>query len=394
MPVISLEKVSKKYHISDKHDHPFSFGKKKEIVALKDITFQVERGEVVGVIGTNGSGKSTLLKILSRVTPPSSGQAEITGKILALLEVGVGFHPELTGRENIMLNGSILGMSKEETLGRMDDIIDFSGIKDFIDMQVKKYSSGMYVRLAFSIAASMDPDLLFIDEVLALGDINFQNKCFNYINGAAKNEGKTVMIVSHNLEFIQKLCHKCIWLDKGTIKASGETNEVLDSYLNRVDNNQSTRLSQREDRGGSGKIRVTNVLYQDESGNQVDYFLSGQTAVFKIEYEANDPSITEFEAAFAIDSHEIKERICNNFSETINKKIRVSAPKGHFKLRINRLPLNIGKYYFNLWLINDGEEYDVVLRAGMFKVMFGDFYRTGSLPPANHGIILMDFDYE
>jgi lipopolysaccharide transport system ATP-binding protein len=252
----------------------------------------------------------------------------------------------------------------------------------------------MYVRLAFSIAASMDPDLLFIDEVLALGDIEFQNKCFAHISSVANNKKKTTMIVSHNLEVIQKLCNKCLWLDKGSMRAFGNAKNVVVDYLNGIDNDHNKKITDRKDRRGNGKIKVVDVELLDENDSKVDYFLSGQNAVFAIHYAVNDPSVSEFEIAFSIDSEEIEKRIANNFSETINKKIRIKSEKGCIKLKISKLPFNIGKYYYNIWLLNNGEYFDVLTHAGYFKVMFGDYYKTGFLPPANHGVILLDFDIE
>jgi len=255
-PVISIENISKSYHLgvigsgtfSDdfkmwwaqvrgkpnpllrigERDHGNRSG--EEIWALRDISFSVEQGEVLGIIGRNGAGKSTLLKILSRVTAPTSGLIKVKGRIASLLEVGTGFNPDLTGRENVYLNGAILGMTKEEVTRKMDEIVDFSGIEQFIETPVKRYSSGMYVRLAFAVAAHLDPEILVLDEVLAVGDAEFQKKCLGKMGDVAK-EGRTVLFVSHNMGAISELCPRCILLEAGKILMDAPVQEVIPQYL-------------------------------------------------------------------------------------------------------------------------------------------------------------------
>lgn len=199
--------------------------------SLKDVSFDVKHGEAIGIIGGNGAGKSTLLKLLSRVTAPTSGHIKVKGKIASLLEVGTGFHPELSGRENIFLNGAILGMRKKEIARHFDEIVDFAGVERYIDTPVKRYSSGMYVRLAFAVAAHLEPDIMIIDEVLAVGDIEFQKKCLGKMNQVSAEQGRTILFVSHNLTAVSNLCSKAIWLDKGRIFAQGEVKEVVNKYL-------------------------------------------------------------------------------------------------------------------------------------------------------------------
>ena len=203
---------------------------KEEFWALKDINFEVMKGEVVGIIGRNGAGKSTLLKILSQITPPTTGEIRIKGTVGSLLEVGTGFHPDLTGRENIFLNGSIIGMKKKEIIKKFDTIVEFAGIEKFLDTPVKYYSSGMYVRLAFSVTAHMEPDILIIDEVLAVGDAEFQQKCLDKMYEITKDEGRTILFVSHNIETIKQLCKKSVLLSKGTVEMFGDTQDVIDLY--------------------------------------------------------------------------------------------------------------------------------------------------------------------
>lgn len=213
---------------------PISAGQKKQIEgdrfwALQDINLEVKEGEILGIIGKNGAGKSTLLKILSRVTAPTKGSIKVKGRIASLLEVGTGFHPELTGRENIFMNGAILGMSKQEIRHKLDEIIDFSGVEDFIDTPVKRYSSGMYVRLAFAVAAHLDPEILIVDEVLAVGDMEFQKKCLGKMNEVSRG-GRTVLFVSHNMAAISTLCSRCLLLDRGRTEAAGTATEVIEAY--------------------------------------------------------------------------------------------------------------------------------------------------------------------
>ena len=241
-PIISVKNLSKSYKIrhetagyltlrdilADTLSHPFKFLKKKAkqvagmdkeetFWALKDIDFEVMAGETLGIIGANGSGKSTLLKILSQITPPTTGEIKVRGKMTSLLEVGTGFHPELTGRENIFLNGAIMGMSRKEISKKFDEIVAFAGVDKFLDTQVKHYSSGMYVRLAFAVAAHMEPDILVIDEVLAVGDAEFQKKCLGKMEEVTKEAGRTILFVSHNLQAVERLCANCILLSHGKI---------------------------------------------------------------------------------------------------------------------------------------------------------------------------------
>ncbi len=236
--------------------------------ALKDVSFEVKEGEVLGIIGKNGAGKSTLLKILSQITEPTSGKIEIHGRVASLLEVGTGFHPELSGRENIYMNGTILGMTRKEIDSKLDEIIDFSGVEKFIDTPVKFYSSGMKVRLGFSVAAHLDPEILIIDEVLAVGDYEFQKKCLGKMEDVSKNQGRTVLFVSHNIGAIQKLCNKSILLENGSLVLSDETSKVINKYLNKVGNNEFYREPLDEDKN----YIITQVKITDSSGNIKDSF--------------------------------------------------------------------------------------------------------------------------
>jgi homopolymeric O-antigen transport system ATP-binding protein len=233
----------------------------EEIWALKDVSFTVEQGEVLGVIGKNGSGKSTLLKILTRITTPTEGQAVIRGRVGSLLEVGTGFHPELTGRENIYLNGSVLGMTRREIRGKIDDIVDFSGVSKFLDTPVKRYSSGMYVRLAFSVAAHFEPEVLLVDEVLAVGDVEFQRKCLGKMRDVASH-GRTVVFVSHNLGAISRLCERALLFEGGRLAADGSPGEVIARYMSAALPDQSSgrvEVPPEAPRLGTGEARLRRV---------------------------------------------------------------------------------------------------------------------------------------
>ena len=235
--------------------------------ALKEVNFEVYPGEVVGIIGRNGAGKSTLLKVLSRITTPSTGRVEIRGRVGSLLEVGTGFHPELTGRENILLNGAILGMSRHEVYLNFNDIVSFAEVEKFIDMPVKRYSSGMYLRLAFSVAAYLQPDILIVDEVLAVGDASFQTKCLEKMGNVAR-DGRTVLLVSHNLVAVEEMCCKCNWIDNGSIKASGDSREVIGKYSAAVNRVRSGDFNTRSIKG-DGRVKLLSYQVTNASGRQI-----------------------------------------------------------------------------------------------------------------------------
>ena len=263
-------------------------GRSEFVWALKDINFQVNNGERFGIIGKNGAGKSTLLKILSRVANPTTGSVKVKGRVASLLEVGTGFHPELTGRDNIFLNGAILGMTQQEIKRKLDSIVEFSGVERYIDTPVKRYSSGMYVRLAFAVAAHLEPEILIIDEVLAVGDAEFQKKCLGKMHDVSENEGRTVLFVSHNLQAIKNLCQKTIILDNGELFASGNTEEVLHEYnelVRDVKINADTDVNNYMNRRGKGMIRFTGIEVHDVDDNKRFNFELSETIRFKISYK-------------------------------------------------------------------------------------------------------------
>lgn len=288
MSVITAENISKKYIIdhkskkrsnsirdlvSDTFDSIFKPNKeesskgKEEFWALRDVNFKIEQGDRVGIVGHNGAGKSTLLKILSRITNPTTGQVQITGRVASLLEVGTGFHPELTGRENIYLNGAILGMNKEEIRKSFDAIVDFAGVERFLDTPVKRYSSGMYVRLGFAIAAHLEPEILIIDEVLAVGDAEFQKKCLGKMRDVSES-GRTILFVSHNLVAVQALCNKAFFFERGTLVDQGDTTHIVTTYLSKISQkNLERQWDTINEAPGNDQVRIKSFKlipeYQD-----------------------------------------------------------------------------------------------------------------------------------
>ncbi len=270
------------------HDGPGQRSSKRtEIWALNDVSFDVEQGEVVGIIGHNGAGKSTLLKILSQITDPTSGEVRLRGRTASLLEVGTGFHPELSGRENIYLNGAVLGMTRAEIRSRFDEIVTFSEVADFLDTPVKRYSSGMYMRLAFAIAAHLEPEILVVDEVLAVGDAEFQKKCLGKMHSLAASEGRTVLFVSHNLTAVQQLCTSAIMLERGQLNLRGETRPVVAEYLSRGGNAESVRRWTEAEAPGNHELKLLSVRVFNEIGGASGVYSSRDDLFVELEFEAH-----------------------------------------------------------------------------------------------------------
>ena len=261
--------------------------KKGYFWSLKDISFDIHRGEIIGIIGRNGAGKSTLLKIIAGITEPTEGRIDIYGRIGSLLEVGTGFHPELTGRENIFLNGAILGMRRAEIERKFDEIVAFSEVETFIDTPVKYYSTGMRVRLGFSVAAHLEPEILLIDEVLAVGDAAFQKKCLGKLDNVASSEGRTVLFVTHDMAAISALCDRAVLLDNGTIKAKGATNDIIDGYFQSISGVESIPLDQRKDRSGDSSVLATSIRIEDADHDKI--IRSGSRLKITVGYRSNKP---------------------------------------------------------------------------------------------------------
>jgi lipopolysaccharide transport system ATP-binding protein len=363
------------------------------IWALKDISFEIRRGEVVGVIGRNGAGKSTLLKILSQITEPTVGEARIRGRVGSLLEVGTGFHPELTGRENIYLNGAILGMKKGEIEAKFDEIVSFAEIEKFLDTPVKHYSSGMYMRLAFSVAAHLEPEILLVDEVLAVGDVAFQNKCLGRMEKVAK-EGRTVLFVSHNMAAIQNLCRKCILLDAGAISMNGESNETIERYLAKVQGREVPELSSRTDREGNGIIRFLSILFLGRNDRVASTFLSGESCEIKLSYKIEKRLSVTASIVVAVGVYDICGDclfLCSN--ELTNEITRGWPLSGEVSCRIDQLPLTSGNYKINIFAAVNGEIADWVRDAAAFEVQNADFFGSGRMPPLSHGHFLVSHSW-
>lgn len=333
--------------------------------ALKDISFDVNPGEVLGILGRNGAGKSTLLKILSRIIDPTAGQIELAGRMGCLLEVGTGFHRELTGRENIFLNGAILGMSRRETQAKLDAIIDFSGIEQFIDTPVKRYSSGMYLRLGFAVAAHIDPEILIIDEVLAVGDAAFQAKCIRKV-GELVDEGRTVLIVSHQLTVIQKLCSRALMIRDGVVAADGAPGDVVSDYLAGLDRMALVDVSQRTDRRGRGRARIVDIKIRGANGGGM---MTGDAASFEISAEAGidavNCSFTIYDAlGDAVGSFDTSNR---SDADMLSGGRRTT-----FLCTVPSLILRPGRYRINAALVSaDGSTEDHVEGAAAFEILPG-----------------------
>ena len=358
--------------------------------ALRDVNFEIERGEAVGIIGRNGAGKSTLLKVLSRVTEPTTGRVKLRGRVGSLLEVGTGFHPELTGRENVFLNGSILGMSRKEILRRFDAIVAFAEVEKFVDTPVKRFSSGMYLRLAFAVAAHLEPEILIVDEVLAVGDAAFQQRCLGRMREVV-GEGRTVLFVSHNMAAITALCTKAMVLDQGAVHfPTGDVRRAVDHYLSRVTEITRTELSQRTDRRGEGRIRITDFAMFDRAGNEQEHLASGQGVDLRIYYECKeDAAPKNITTAIGISSS-TGGFVALLSNQLTNETFVQLASRGAFSCRIKKLPLAPGSYTLNLIVRQNDVIQDWIQEAVNIVVEPGDFYGTGRMPPVSHGGVFVE----
>lgn len=357
--------------------------------ALKGVTLDVKQGEVLGIIGRNGAGKSTLLKILSRVTAPTRGEIRTKGRVASLLEVGTGFHPELTGRENVFLNGAILGMKVREIQRKFDEIVDFSGVERFIDTPVKRYSSGMYVRLAFAVAAHLECEILLVDEVLAVGDAEFQKKCLGKMGDVARG-GKTVLFVSHQLAAVSKLCTRSILLEDGMLEMQDATENVVRAYLARLSAIASIPLSDRKDRRGSGAIRLVRLTLQDQDGINVTCFHTGRNVRFLIEFDnLTGESLFNLHVSMEIDNHR-GDRVTmldSKYAQGLFSEIQADARA--IVIHIDRLPLMPGVYRFNLCFSVNEATADHVIGAGEFTVEAGAFFDNGAVVPTGQAQVLV-----
>lgn len=362
--------------------------KRETFWALRDVSFELQHGEVLGIIGRNGAGKSTLLKILSRITKPTTGRADIYGRIGSLLEVGTGFHPELTGRENIFLNGAVLGMTRRDIQKHFDEIVAFAEVEQFLDTPVKRYSSGMYMRLAFAVAAHLEPEVLVVDEVLAVGDAEFQKKCLGKMSEVAKG-GRTVLFVSHNMAAVESLCTRAIVLERGTISFSGKPPEAIQRYTSyqATGKNLNTRL----DRKGRGDIRINSIELRDEAHELVENARSGQEINICFNYNANP----EFKGGqYLYFSIAVKTMLGmpvfvhhNRLSQDAFSNI---PAEGTFVCKISRLPLTPSQYSVSYEIRYHDDVLEYLDGAFDLDVLEGNFYASGEVPPSILGVCLVD----
>ncbi|MBA3648956.1 MAG: ABC transporter ATP-binding protein [Chitinophagales bacterium] len=404
-PVIRVEQLSKKYTIGRRHSGNFReaisdrieniFLRRKnnaaEFWALKEVSFEVQKGEVIGIIGKNGAGKSTLLKILSRITEPTSGRVEMNGRVSSLLEVGTGFHPELTGRENIFMNGAILGMKRMEIKNKFEEIVSFSGIEQFIDTPVKRYSSGMYVRLAFAVAAHLEPEILIVDEVLAVGDAEFQNKCLGKMKDVSEKDGRTLLFVSHNMGAISRLCKSAMLLDNGKIIFRGAASEAIQIYHHPLSRNNN--LLDSTGRSGNGKYRFSNFTITDNNGTPVNIFNTGSDVRIIVSLVPRLPA----ERISAYITLSIKDNFGNRLlslaSGLKNEKVNLQGA-ARIIWEIKKCPLSADDYLCDLYLFETAGGLDMVdylENAFTLSIEEGDYFGAGMVQQKGRDRFFMDF---
>lgn len=358
--------------------------------ALEGISFDVSRGEIIGVIGGNGAGKSTLLKVLSRITAPTGGWIGLSGRVASLLEVGTGFHPELTGRENIYLNGAILGMSSREISRKFDEIVEFAEISQFIDTPVKRYSSGMYVRLAFSVAAHLESEILLVDEVLAVGDIAFQKKCLGKMEDIGSS-GRTILFVSHNMAAIENLCTKALVLKDGRVDFHGNVKEGIEHYHAFFGESEGVNLEDAP-RAGDGRARISDVWFSDIEGNRLPILKSGQEVQLHIAVNPVAEKCSNLILAAGITTLQ-GEGVLHLSTETGGLPLPSLDTATVLTCTIPRLTLRGGYYSMNLFLSANGTVTDWLQGGYRFQIEDADFYRTGKLPPEGYSTFLADFSW-
>jgi lipopolysaccharide transport system ATP-binding protein len=375
--------------LSGAKQNPAMGSTQEEFWALKDVSFEVKQGDRIGIIGRNGAGKSTLLKILSRITEPTTGEITLNGRVASLLEVGTGFHPELTGRENIFLNGAILGMSKVEIRQKFDEIIAFAEVEKFLDTPVKKYSSGMYVRLAFSVAAHLEPEILVVDEVLAVGDTKFQQKCLGKMESTEK-EGRTILFVSHQMAAIERLCEKTLFLEKGQIKYQGKTREGINNYLaNLEDSCQSINISKIK-RSGTGQVILSKFSIENKRGESLQSVRCGDDITLIFHYQLNNcQSAKNVSLGFSI--HNITgETISILYNDYSGDLIELNEVLGKIQCTLKDFPFSVGRYFIGVRILVNGIEADWPRSfVGSIDVEAGDFYGDGQLGHSGTGPILL-----
>ena len=396
MPIaLSLEHVGKTYQRGKVRQRDLrntvaawwqESAEKETFAALTDINLSVEAGETIGLIGANGAGKSTLLKLLSRITHPTTGRIRIRGTLSSMLEVGSGFHPELTGRENIFLNGAIIGMRREEVSRKLDSIIEFSDVGNFIDTPVKHYSSGMYVRLAFAVAAHLEPDILLVDEVLAVGDQAFRKKCFEKLADVS-GLGRTIIMVSHQMNYLRDLCTRGIWLDQGQVRFDGGIDAAIEAYGQSTGSGASGNLLERADRRGTGRVKVARLRLEDTHGRAITHATAGMSVAIIVELV--HPGIGTGQRA------DIQLELTDVYGQTVlvadngisGEEVVLRGEHSTLRCTFPKLPLNAQLYAIQVKVFVGLMQADHLLNAMTFAVEPGRFYATGRLPSVNKGFL-------
>lgn len=351
----------------------------RPFLALKDVSFDVKEGEVLGIIGHNGAGKSTLLKILSRITEPTAGEVDIYGRVTSLLEVGTGFHAELTGRENVYLNAAMLGMRKQEIGRRFDEIVAFSGTQKFIDTPVKRYSSGMYVRLAFSVAAHLDPEILIVDEVLSVGDGAFQKKCLGKMD-EVRRDGRTVILVSHDLPVVAGLCQRAILLRQGAVVGDGAPQQIIEQYMSEALSSSGTSLADRQDRYTQGELMVRAVEFVDEKGQTIQHVFSGQHLALRVHFHSRVSKVFRDQRVMVVFNRD-ERPYCILSTDLVDRKPLDLEGSGYVEFHVPNLPLCGGRYFLHVAIENNALTQDWVQYAAELQVLDGDYYGTGRMYP-------------
>jgi homopolymeric O-antigen transport system ATP-binding protein len=360
--------------------HPRTESDERYIWALDGVSFAVARGEIVGVIGPNGAGKSTLLKILSRITEPTEGRAELYGRVGSLLEIGTGFHLELTGRENVFLNGTILGMTRGEIARKLDDIVEFAGVQRFLDTPLKFFSSGMQVRLGFAVAAFLEPEILVIDEVLTVGDLAFQERSLGKMKDVASG-GRTVLFVSHAMSSILALCPRSMLLSSGKVLFDGPSEEAVARYVEESRMSGGAWLGERTSRTGTGTVRVTTLRLEDVDGNLILAPASGEPVRFVLEYEAGEHANLAELVVNIVVSQQGSRGLLSFMSQVAGPSLSDAPRTGRVSCFVPQLPLMPGHYNVQYSCLLGSELADKVHQAGSLVVGEGDFFGTGRLPP-------------
>jgi lipopolysaccharide transport system ATP-binding protein len=356
--------------------------------ALKDINFKIEQGETVGIIGRNGAGKSTLLKVLSRITEPTHGHAVMRGRVSSLLEVGTGFHPDLTGRENVYLNGAILGMSRAEIRRKFDAIVEFSEIGKFLDTQVKRYSSGMYVRLAFSVAAHLDPQIMIVDEVLAVGDAAFQKKCLGKMNDVVKQEGRTILFVSHSMDAIAGLCKSALVFNKGKVSEKLTVDEGIRLYLEQNSDNSDVPLAQKPRTQNRERPPIFTGLTISHSGRTTNVIPAGGAVDFEVEVENFEDDAGSLTCGIAL-LNTRGQRVTLFHSLYQSDMTFRAAKRRVLRCHVPHLPITAGEYFVELVFADGFRELERVERAGSVRIVFGDVLGTGKIPNSGQSMMVL-----